>query len=58
VLVVAHGGTLRVLRAYLNGVPVEEMSWEPLENTAVLRIPDFATKSQAGWFVPTGKRGI
>jgi 2,3-bisphosphoglycerate-dependent phosphoglycerate mutase len=48
VLVVAHGGTLRVLHAYLNGVPVEEMGWEPLENTAVLQIPDFATKSQGG----------
>jgi broad specificity phosphatase PhoE len=44
VVVVAHGGTLRVLRAYLNGVPVEEMSWEPLENATVLRIPDFATR--------------
>lgn len=44
VVVVAHGGTLRVLRAYLNGVPVEEMSWEPLDNVTVLRIPDFATR--------------
>ena len=46
VVVVAHGGTLRVLRAYLNGVPVEEMSWEPLENARVLRIPDVATRSR------------
>jgi 2,3-bisphosphoglycerate-dependent phosphoglycerate mutase len=44
VVVVAHGGTLRVLGAYLNGVPVEEMSWEPLDNATVLRIPDFATR--------------
>ncbi len=41
VVVVAHGGTLRVLHAYLNGVPVEEMRWEPLENARILRIPDF-----------------
>ncbi len=46
VVVVAHGGTLRVLRAYLNGVPVEEMSWEPLENARVLRIPDSATRTR------------
>jgi probable phosphoglycerate mutase len=39
VLVVAHGGTLRVLTAYLSGVPVEEMAWEPLENASVMRIP-------------------
>ena len=43
-VVVAHGGTLRVLHAYLTGVPVEEMSWEPLENARILRIPDFATR--------------
>jgi broad specificity phosphatase PhoE len=47
VLVVAHGGTLRVLRAYLNGVPVEDMSWEPVENTAI-RIPDFIAMSRGG----------
>ncbi len=44
VVVVAHGGTLRVLHAYLCGVPVEEMSWEPLENAKILRIPEFATR--------------
>jgi 2,3-bisphosphoglycerate-dependent phosphoglycerate mutase len=38
VVIVAHGGTLRVLRAYLTGVPVQEMLWEPLENARVLRI--------------------
>jgi probable phosphoglycerate mutase len=41
VVVVAHGGTLRVLQAYLTGIPVEEMSWEPLENARILRVPDF-----------------
>ena len=40
VLVVAHGGTLRVLDAYLRGVPVERMSWEPLANGCILRWPD------------------
>ena len=41
IVVVAHGGTLRVLAAYLRRVPVERMSWEPLANAYVLRI--------AGW---------
>ena len=39
VVVVAHGGTLRVLEAYLTGVPVGQMAWPPLENARVLRIP-------------------
>jgi broad specificity phosphatase PhoE len=38
VVIVAHGGTLRVLRAYLTGVAVEHMRWEPLDNARVLRI--------------------
>jgi broad specificity phosphatase PhoE len=46
VVVIAHGGTLRVLNAYRNGVPVEEMRWEPLENTKILRIPDFAMRTR------------
>lgn len=36
-VVVAHGGTLRMLNAYRRGVPVERMSWEPLGNGCVLR---------------------
>ncbi len=44
VVVVAHGGTLRVLHAHLSGVPVEEMGWGPLENAEILRVPDFATR--------------
>jgi 2,3-bisphosphoglycerate-dependent phosphoglycerate mutase len=44
VVVVAHGGTLRVLNAYASGVPVEEMAWEPLENARILRIPGFGTQ--------------
>jgi broad specificity phosphatase PhoE len=36
---VAHGGTLRVLYAYLHGIAVERMAWEPLENGRILRWP-------------------
>lgn len=46
VVVVAHGGTLRVLNAYLHGIGVEEMAWEPLENARVLRLPGFSTNSR------------
>jgi 2,3-bisphosphoglycerate-dependent phosphoglycerate mutase len=42
IVVVAHGGTLRVLSAYLRGIPVERMRWEPLGNGCILRSP-------AGW---------
>jgi broad specificity phosphatase PhoE len=45
VVVVAHGGTLRVLEAYLTGVPVEQMAWPPLENARVLRIPGYVMQS-------------
>ncbi len=38
VAVVAHGGTLRVLSAYLRGVPVERMAWEPIGNGCVIRL--------------------
>jgi broad specificity phosphatase PhoE len=47
-LVVAHGGTVRVLDAYLHGVPVDQMTWRPVDNATVVRIPDFATRSQGG----------
>jgi broad specificity phosphatase PhoE len=39
IAVVAHGGTLRVLTAYLRGVPVERMTWEPIGNGCILRLP-------------------
>ena len=45
VVVVAHGGTLRVLEAYLTGVPVGQMAWPPLENARVLRIPGYVMQS-------------
>jgi probable phosphoglycerate mutase len=39
IAIVAHGGTLRMLTACRQGVPVEEMTWEPLANATVLRSP-------------------
>ena len=47
VVVVAHGGTLRVLRAYLSGVPVEQMDWAPLDNGTVLQFPQFGSQPPA-----------
>ena len=41
VVVVAHGGTVRVLEAYLRGIPADQMGWGPVENATVMRIPDF-----------------
>ena len=41
VVVVAHGGTVRVLEAYLRGIPADQMAWGPVENATVARIPDF-----------------
>jgi broad specificity phosphatase PhoE len=37
IVIVAHGGTLRMLSACLGGVPVEQMAWEPLGNACILR---------------------
>jgi 2,3-bisphosphoglycerate-dependent phosphoglycerate mutase len=37
IVIVAHGGTLRMLNACLRGVPVEQMAWEPLDNACILR---------------------
>ena len=44
VVVVAHGGTVRVLAAYLQGIPADEMSWGPVENATVVHIPDFLAR--------------
>jgi len=38
VAVIAHGGTLRVLRACLGSVPVERMRWDPVANACILRL--------------------
>ncbi len=39
IAVVAHGGTVRMLNAYLRRIPVDRMSWEPLANGCILRSP-------------------
>ena len=44
VLVVAHGGTVRVLEAYLRGIPADQMAWGPVENAAMVCIPDFRAR--------------
>lgn len=42
IVLVAHGGTLRMMNAYLRGIPVDQMTWEPLGNGSIMRSP-------AGW---------
>jgi probable phosphoglycerate mutase len=44
VVVVAHGGTVRVLEAYLQGIPADQMGWGPVQNATVVRIPDFRAR--------------
>jgi probable phosphoglycerate mutase len=39
IAVVAHGGTLRMLTAYLGGIDAERMRWAPMVNGCVLRWP-------------------
>jgi 2,3-bisphosphoglycerate-dependent phosphoglycerate mutase len=48
VLVITHGGTVRVLDAYLGGVPVDQMTWRPVDNATMVRIPGFGTLSRGG----------
>lgn len=48
VLAIAHGGTLRVLDAYLHGVPVDQMTWPPVSNATSLRIAGFGTQPRGG----------
>ena len=48
VLVVAHGGTVRVLDAYTRGVPVDQMTWRPVDNATIVRIPEFGTLLRGG----------
>jgi len=43
VVVIAHGGTVRVLDAYLHGVPVDQMTWRPVDNATIVRISEFGT---------------
>ena len=48
VLVIAHGGTVRVLDAYARGVPVDQMTWRPVDNATIVRIPEFGTPLRGG----------
>ena len=44
VVVVAHGGTVRVLEAYLSGIPADQMGWGAVQNATAVRIPDFRAR--------------
>ena len=62
-LVIAHGGTVRVLHAYLHGVAVDEMTWRPVGNAAIVRIPEFGfptprRKSMNQTFLTLPKRAV
>jgi len=48
VLVIAHGGTVRVLDAYIHGVPVDQMTWRPVGNATIVRIPEFGSQPRGG----------
>jgi probable phosphoglycerate mutase len=48
VVVVAHGGSVRMLDAYLHGVPVDQMTWRPVDNATTLRIPEFGSLTLGG----------
>jgi 2,3-bisphosphoglycerate-dependent phosphoglycerate mutase len=48
VLVIAHGGTVRVLDAYAHGVTVDQMTWTRVDNATIIRIPAFGQHSQGG----------
>jgi probable phosphoglycerate mutase len=48
VLVIAHGGTVRVLDAYTRGVLVDQMTWRPVDNATIVRISEFGTALRGG----------
>ncbi len=48
VVVIAHGGSVRMLDAYLHGVPVDQMTWRPVDNATTVRIPEFGSLSLGG----------
>jgi broad specificity phosphatase PhoE len=48
VVVIAHGGTVRVLDAYASGVTVDQMAWRPVDNATIVRIQGFGALSQGG----------
>ena len=49
VLVIAHGGTVRVLDAYTRGVPVDQMTWRPVDNATIVRIREFGSQLLGGY---------
>jgi broad specificity phosphatase PhoE len=53
IVVIAHGGTLRVLRSYLTGITVEEMDWAALPNATVFTVPRLS-----GFICQPGKERI
>jgi broad specificity phosphatase PhoE len=53
IVVVAHGGTLRVLRSYLTGITVGEMDWAALPNATVFTVPRLS-----GFICQPGKERI
>ena len=48
VLVIAHGGSVRVLEAYARGIPVDQMTWRAVDNATIVRIPGFGLLSRGG----------
>ena len=48
VLVIAHGGSVRVLEAYAHGISVDQMTWRAVENATIVRIPEFGQQSRGG----------
>lgn len=48
VLVIAHGGTVRVLDAHLRDVAAEQMPWRPVGNAAIIQIPEFGSQPRGG----------
>jgi probable phosphoglycerate mutase len=49
VVLVTHGGVVRVLRAYLAGIRPEQMKWEPVLNAFVIRV--VASKADASGYM-------
>ena len=48
VLVIAHGGSVRVLEAYAHGIEVDQMTWRAVDNATIVRIPEFGQPSRGG----------
>jgi broad specificity phosphatase PhoE len=57
VVVVSHGGTIRVALAYLDGIGVDQMSWHPVPNGASFRRALERRCRRAPTTGPCGPRG-